>query len=375
MSQRTRLFRLPDPYDLPVSNGRFLRAVRENCAFHYARCPEYRQVLDSFSFRPGDLQEWADLERLPFLPTVTFKHHRLFSLPRRQMAAVSTSSGTSGQFSEIGFDFPSLYCSWNMLWKIGRPRGFFSPKPTHYVVLGYKPRRGNRTSVARTAFGATLLAPALSRTYALKYESGGYIPDLDGVADALIRHGKSRFPTRLVGFPSYTYFLLRQLERRGIQLSLPPGSKILLGGGWKQFYAQQVEKPVLYDLARRVLGIPEEHIIEVFSAVEHPILYADCVRHHFHVPIYSRVIIRDPDSLVPLPPGQPGLVEFITPLLTATPILAVMTDDLGILHPAGSCSCGNPAPWLEILGRVGLKDIKTCAAGAAELLGKGGDGP
>lgn len=375
MSQRTRLFRLPDPYDLPVSNGRFLRAVRENCAFHYARCPEYRQVLDSFSFRPEDLQEWADLERLPFLPTVTFKHHRLFSLPRRQMAAVSTSSGTSGQFSEIGFDFPSLYCSWNMLWKIGRPRGFFSPQPTHYVVLGYKPRRGNRTSVARTAFGATLLAPALSRTYALKYESGGYIPDLDGVADALIRHGKSRFPTRLVGFPSYTYFLLRQLERRGIQLSLPPGSKILLGGGWKQFYAQQVEKPVLYDLARRVLGIPEEHIIEVFSAVEHPILYADCVRHHFHVPIYSRVIIRDPDSLVPLSPGQPGLVEFITPLLTATPILAVMTDDLGILHPAGSCSCGNPAPWLEILGRVGLKDIKTCAAGAAELLGKGGDGP
>ena len=366
MSQRTRLFRLPDPYDLPVSNGRFLRAVRENCAFHYARCPEYRQVLDSFSFRPEDLQEWADLERLPFLPTVTFKHHRLFSLPRRQMAAVSTSSGTSGQFSEIGFDFPSLYCSWNMLWKIGRPRGFFSPKPTHYVVLGYKPRRGNRTSVARTAFGATLLAPALSRTYALKYEGGGYIPDLDGVADALIRHGKSRFPTRLVGFPSYTYFLLRQLERRGIQLSLPPGSKILLGGGWKQFYAQQVEKPVLYDLARRVLGIPEKHIIEVFSAVEHPILYADCVRHHFHVPIYSRVIIRDPDSLVPLSPGQPGLVEFITPLLTATPILAVMTDDLGILHPA---------PWLEILGRVGLKDIKTCAAGAAELLGKGGDGP
>ena len=66
-------------------------------------------------------------------------------------------------------------------------------------------------------------------------------------------------------------------------------------------------------------------------------------------------------------------MEFLTPLLTATPILAVMTDDLGILHPAGSCPCGNPAPWLEILGRVGLKDIKTCAAGAAELLGKGGD--
>ena len=375
MSQRIKLFRLPDPYDLPASDQQFLLAVRENCAFHYAHCPEYRAVLDSFSFRPEDLRESDDLARLPFLPTVTFKRHRMFSLPRRKMAAVSTSSGTSGQFSEVGFDWPALWCDWNMLWKIGRPRGFFSPRPTHYLILGYKPRRGNRTSVTRTAFGATLLAPALSRTYALKYQDGGYVPDLEGVADALIRHGKSRFPTRLVGFPSYTYFLLRQLESRGIRLRLPRGSKLLLGGGWKQFYAQQVDKPVLYRLAEELLGIPEEQIIEVFSAVEHPILYADCTRHHFHIPIYSRVIIRDPDTLAPLPPGQPGLVEFITPLLTATPILAVMTDDLGILHPAGSCPCGNPAPWLEILGRVGLKDIKTCAAGAAELLGKGGNGP
>ena len=373
MSERTRLFRLKDPYDLPASDAQFIRAVRENCAFHYAHCPEYRRVLDSFGFRPEELQTIPDLARLPFLPTVTFKRHRLFSLPRRRMAAVSTSSGTSGRFSEIGFDFPALWCDWNMLWKIGRTRGFFSPKPTHYIILGYQFRLDNRAAVARTAFGATLLAPALSRTYALRYENGSYVPDLDGVAEALLRHGQSRFPTRLVGFPSYTYFLLRQLERRGVRLQLPRGSKLMLGGGWKQFYTQQVDKPVLYDLVNRVLGIPEEQIIEVFSAVEHPILYADCVRHHFHVPVYSRVIIRDPETLEPLPPGQPGLVEFITPLLTATPILAVMTDDLGILHPAGSCPCGNPAPWLEILGRVGLKDIKTCAAGAAELL-SGGEG-
>ena len=368
MSQRTRLFCLKDPYDLPASDAQFIRAVRENCSFHYTHCLEYRRLLDSFAFRPNMLNDCADLARLPFLPTATFKHHRLFSLPRRRMAALSTSSGTSGQFSEIGFDFPALWCDWNMLWKIGRRRGFFSPVPSHYIVLGYKLRRGNRTAVARTAFGATLLTPALTRTYALQYQNGRYVPDLDGVADALIRHGKSHFPTRLVGFPSYTFFLLRLLEHRGIQLQLPAGSKLMLGGGWKQFYTQQVEKTVLYDLANRILGIPEDHIIEVFSAVEHPILYADCVQHHFHVPVYSRIIIRDPDTLSPLPYGQPGLMEFISPLLTATPTLAVMTDDLGILHPPGSCPCGNPSPWLEILGRVGLKDIKTCAAGAENLL-------
>ena len=48
-----------------------------------------------------------------------------------------------------------------------------------------------------------------------------------------------------------------------------------------------------------------------------------------------------------------------------------MTDDLGILHDGQECPCGCQAPWLEIIGRVGQRDIKTCAAGAADYL-KGG---
>lgn len=54
-------------------------------------------------------------------------------------------------------------------------------------------------------------------------------------------------------------------------------------------------------------------------------------------------------------------------MVKATPILSVMTDDLGILHDGG-CGCGIDSPYLEIIGRVGVKDIKTCAAGAAEIL-------
>ena len=71
MSQRTRLFRLPDPYDLPVSNGRFLRAVRENCAFHYARCPEYRAILDHFGIPLEESMAFGDGENdLPIVPDV-----------------------------------------------------------------------------------------------------------------------------------------------------------------------------------------------------------------------------------------------------------------------------------------------------------------
>ena len=141
----------------------------------------------------------------------------------------------------------------------------------------------------------------------------------------------------------------------------------LLGGGWKQFYTEQVDKDIFYELAKRVLGVDDSNIIEFFGAVEHPILYCDCKNHHFHVPVYSRVFIRDADTLEVLENEKEGLVNLMTPTLKVCPVLSVMTDDIGILHDGKKCGCGIESPYLEIIGRIGMKDIKTCAAGAAEL--------
>lgn len=158
------------------------------------------------------------------------------------------------------------------------------------------------------------------------------------------------------------------LDEKGIHVRLKKGSKIMLGGGWKQFYAEQVDKASFYHLAEKVLGINDSNIVEFFGAVEHPILYCDCPNHHFHVPTYSRVIIRDVDSLEPVPEGTIGLINLITPLVNATPILSIMTDDLGVLHSGSKCGCGIKTPYLEIIGRVAPTDIKTCAAGADDIL-------
>ena len=146
----------------------------------------------------------------------------------------------------------------------------------------------------------------------------------------------------------------------------------MLGGGWKQHWRERADKGEMYALIRKILGIPEAAVMESYCAAEHPILYCDCPAHRFHVPVYSRVIVRDPETLAPLPMGKVGLVNLLTPMIRATPVLSVLTDDLGILRPGGNCPCGKPSPWLEILGRAGLDEIKTCAAGAEEALnGKG----
>ena len=144
-----------------------------------------------------------------------------------------------------------------MVLNLGWRHGLISPKPANYVVLGYKPHKSNHTGVTRTMFGLTFFAPPLRRAYALQYRDGEYVPDLDGAAAALERFSRSRLPTRVVGFPSYLWFGLKRMEEPGISVKLPRGSKILLAGGWKQHYAQQVEKSVLYALAQKVLGVGE----------------------------------------------------------------------------------------------------------------------
>ncbi len=61
-------------------------------------------------------------------------------------------------------------------------------------------------------------------------------------------------------------------------------------------------------------------------------------------------------------------MNLITPMMTSMPFTSVMTDDVAVMYPGEACPCGIKAPYFEVLGRAGLADIKTCAAGAAELL-------
>ena len=368
MSARRKLFFSKEPYNLEKTNDLFAQAMKENCAFHYENCKEYKKILDHYKFSPEEIRSYDDVFRIPALPTAVFKNHHLFSMPESRMLAKATSSGTKGKFSKIGFEASGLFCAVRMVLKVVRRRGLLSPRPVNYIMMGYEPHKSNQTAVTKNAAWTTLLAPALSRTYAIRWQNGEYKVDLDRVIDAIMKKGSANAPLRFMGFPSYTYFVMKLMESKGLSVRLKKGSKILLGGGWKQFYTEQVDKETFYDLAWRVLGVPEENVVEFFGAVEHPILYCDCKNHHFHIPIYGRVAIRDVETLEPLGMDQVGLVNLMTPMVKATPIISVMTDDLGVIHDGSDCGCGITSPYLEIIGRVGMKDIKTCAAGAADLM-------
>lgn len=366
-SAASRLFSSKDPFDTEKTDSLFVDAIRENVTFHRKNCPAYREMLAARNFTPDLLTDPDSLAKLPCLPTLLFKRHHLFSIPEEKLPVRATSSGTGGQYSRIGLDWKSLFLGSKMVLRMAHWRELLSLRPTQFFILGYEPHKGNEMAVMKTALGSTFFAPAIRRHYALRWKDGQYAADLESILAQLQKAARGIFPVRFMGFPSYTYFLLKTMQERGIRCILPRHSRIMLGGGWKAHIAQQVDKQVLYDLIEKVLGVKQSHVVEFFGAVEHPILWTDCPAHHFHVPVYARVLIRDVQTLEPVPHGQPGLVNLLTPMIRACPLTSILTDDIGILRDE-PCSCGIRSPWLELCGRTGLQDIRTCAAGAAELL-------
>jgi hypothetical protein len=151
-------------------------------------------------------------------------------------------------------------------------------------------------------------------------------------------------------------------------MKLNPDSLVFLAGGWKGHAKQEVTKTVLYKLITEMLGIPDERIRSSFGSVEHSIPYIECAHHNLHIPVWSKVFIRDFKTLEVVGYGKPGFLQFVSPYITSVPAQGVMMGDMARLWPASSCPCGLKNDFFEILGRAGTSANKSCAAAAAELM-------
>ncbi len=372
MNCRKKLFLKRDPYKRTEKTSLdFVCAVREQVEFHRDHCEAYARILEKRGFAPSDIRTEDDIRRIPPLPTLFFKRNKLFSMPEEALAVRAESSGTKGSRSTVGLDRGSLVLGVRMMLRFFRFHKVISLLPVHYIMLGYEPSAHADMGAIKTAHGTTKFAPALSRTYCLKDNGTGYDLDLDGVCDRLIRFGKKHAAVRFVGFPAYMYFIAKKLRERGEKLTLAGRSMVILGGGWKQFAGDEIDRDEFFSLLEDTLGIRRDRVKEFYSAVEHPLAYTKCKNGHFHVPLYSRVIVRDVETLDPVPDGAEGLLSFVSPLVQSMPLTSVVTDDIAVLHH-DECGCGNPAPYFELLGRAGVGGIITCAAQAADLAG--GDG-
>jgi len=341
--------------------------MREAVRHHRRACPAFGGLCRAERFEE---RSFRDLRRLPFLFVSAFKERDLSSVPKREVVLELSSSGTSGQKSRILLDAVSLLRVRRIAWQVFSGLGLADlSSAADHLCFTYDPAVAGGVGTAWTdklLTGFTLPGEAF---WALRWEDGSksFRFDLEGALAFLEKLDVGRGPARLVGFPAFALRLCEEFKRKHNRPALlHPASKVITGGGWKDQQDRALDKAVMRKALADSLGLDASSVRDLFGMVEHGVPYVDCRLGNFHIPVYSRVLVRDPGSLRVLPFGRKGLLQFITPYLRSYPSISLLSSDFGSVERR--CPCGLGGPILRVAGRAGVKKLKGCAAAAAEIL-------
>ena len=232
--------------------------------------------------------------------------------------------------------------------------------------------------------------------------------DFAAVVDALSSHASSPVPRALflLGTAFSFVHLLDFLEEQNLSFRLPPGSRVMETGGYKN-RSRSMPKAELHALITERLGIPQSHIVREYGMSElssqaydgaiqandlnlpHPgplpkergncrqsvgefigfgnskertLLFPlpegegqgegkrVAKTHYFHFPPWARVQIISPETGREVADGETGLIR-VFDLANVFSVMAIQTEDLGVRHDDG----------FELLGRAQFAEPRGCS--------------
>lgn len=361
-----------NPYDdFKNTDNEFLSAMIEITKWHMEHSPFYKAYAKKNNFDLTDIKKLNDCIKIPHMWAHFFKESEILSIPRNDVFLHLTSSGTTGQKSQIFFDEWTIRSAQLMVDNIFKYNNWITPdQKTNYILFSYETESSSKLGTSYTDNFLCKYAPVNEVFTTLRLtEDGGHEFDAFGTIDRFLQFAKSGLPTRLFGFPAFLYFALERMKKLGIPpVKMHPESLVFLGGGWKANANKEIKKEELYALCNEMLGIPDSQLRDGFGSVEHCVPYVECEKHQFHVPVWSRVFIRDFETLKLKGLNEIGFLHFVSPYITSMPAHSVIMGDKASLHD--DCSCALKTPYFKIHGRAGVSKNKSCAMAASELLKK-----
>jgi acyl-protein synthetase LuxE len=144
-------------------------------------------------------------------------------------------------------------------------------------------------------------------------------------------------------------------------IALPAGSRIMDTGGFKG-RARETERESLLLLYQERLGVPPRYVVGEYGMTElcsqfYETSLSQPGPRRFEGPSWTRTLAIDPETLGPLPFGERGLLAHWD-LANAWTVLAVLTEDIGIVHADG----------FELGGRAPGAELRGCSIATEELL-------
>ncbi|MFW9878066.1 MAG: hypothetical protein ACFFG0_33715 [Candidatus Thorarchaeota archaeon] len=378
------LFRKDDQED--VINERF-KAILETTRRQFEKCNFYRQFAKQKNFDPRrDLKSIEDIHKIPYLTTANFKQRsgrpkEFLCVPESDILVWTKSSGTSGDPSIVGRDKINIQRYFKMFdfvleelchlahydWSL-----FFQPAPMAKLT------REDEVKVPQHHMGYIFnVANKLSldhRIYALKFadkeaRKKGKIFEFD--AETTYNFLNAVPSNKGIGWiggsiPLMYMSIMKYYENTSRTFEVGEKSCLVSGGGWKSFSGEAVIPEKFRSDMKKMLGIPETQILDVYSFTETDCVHAECDYHNKHLLPWQDVIVRDVETLEPVANGEKGLINVINPIAYSYAGVSILQDDIVRVPFNDTCPCGRKGKVIEVIGRAEGAEARGCGAQLVE---------
>ena len=316
---------------MPRSQMRELQGKRLHkiVDYVYHNVPFYRDRLQQMDIKPEDITSIDDIVKLPFTTKQDLRDNYPFGLqaaPQSEVIRFHASSGTTGNPTIVGYTRKDV--------------GVWSECMSR-CLTAFGVTRDDLFSVA---YGYGLFTGGLGVHYGVENLGAAVLPTSTGNTEKHVRLLRDLGVTGIACTPSYALYLAETMEKMGVtidQIHLRTGA----------FGAEPWTENMRREIERR-LGLKGYNIYGL-SEIMGPCVSYECEEqdgsHICEDHFFPEVV--DPETLEPLPYGQPGELVFTTLTKEGMPLLRYRTRDLCALYN-DPCPCGRTAVRMgRIMGR------------------------
>ncbi len=355
-----------------IGNRQFSELALELFTLQLKFNPAYRKICAGRKLMPGAVEHWTEI---PVVPTAVFKELELSSIPPVERTTVFHSSGTTEQKPSRHFhstESLAVYEASLIPWFQNNivPDLRFTNDDLRVACLTPPPAQAPHSSLVHMfeTVRQQLGAPETAFVGKLAAD-GSWTLDFDALLRILNSSLATRHPSLVLGTAFSFVHLLDYLAENNLRFQLPPGSRVMDTGGYKN-RSRTMPKSELHALITERLGVPPENILCEYGMSELSSQAYDGVasdrwrvtgkggasRHspldtrHFHFPPWARVQIISPETGLEVADGETGLIR-IFDLANVFSVMAIQTEDLGIRR----------GEQFELIGRAAMAEARGCS--------------
>jgi phenylacetate-CoA ligase len=273
----------------------------------YDNVPHYKKKFDEHGVHPDDLKTLADLAKFPFTTKIDLRDNYpfgLFAVPRKQVARVHASSGTTGKPIVVGYTLKDID-TWADL-----------------VARSIRAAGGRAGDTCHIAYGYGLFTGGMGAHYGAERAGCMVVPMSGGQTEKQVQLIQDFQPEIIMVTPSYSLVIAEEFERQGIKpedISLKVG--IFGAEPWGHGMRDEIERKLGID-AIDIYGLTEVMgpgvACECIESKDGPVIWED----HF----YPEII--NPDTGEVVADGEEGELVFTSLSKEAMPVIRYRTRDL-----------------------------------------------